>query len=460
MGNDIVFVGPSLPATEVVRLLPGATVRPPVQHGDLLRLDAEAGDRVFIIDGLFLQTAPVRHREILYLLERGVTVAGSSSMGALRAAELWPFGMRGVGEVFRLYREGIVTGDDEVAIVHGPPEEGYRALSEPMVNIRVTLAAAARNDVLTPVEADTLLELVRASPFPARTYRRLEREGRRLLGNAPLDRFITWAEDHAVDVKTEDARLMLRRAASGHPDLRPHGLSDEPIRNVHTHHMDRWRARLCGEWVQGRYVPDVEVIAALMLTHPGFPAAHRRRVLAELAGTAPDDGAAPKKALELARARGIAAVAAHDTPWLLDAELAVPDDEALTRTLVRAFGNVSDRALTLRIVPPELAIPPVLAAARAFLGEAQAINDTLPRIDQTRPGRRMRFRDEVIDRVFAELWGTAPAMLPAAVWDRGFSDLPAFRVAAEPMVAYLRTKGAPAFPVGAPIPGSGVPRDG
>src|ERR1700677_2021218 len=126
MATDYVFVGPSLPAPEVARLLPGCQVLPPVRHGDLLRLRPAAGDRVLIIDGLFLQSAPVRHKEILLLLSQGVTVAGSSSMGALRAAELWPYGMRGVGEVFRLHRDLIVTGDDEVAVIHCYDDERYR----------------------------------------------------------------------------------------------------------------------------------------------------------------------------------------------------------------------------------------------------------------------------------------------------------------------------------------------
>ena len=65
--------------------------------------------------GLFMLKAPVRHLEILALLADGVTVAGSSSMGALRAAELWRYGRRGVGEIFELFRSGVVVGDDEVA---------------------------------------------------------------------------------------------------------------------------------------------------------------------------------------------------------------------------------------------------------------------------------------------------------------------------------------------------------
>jgi hypothetical protein len=68
-----------------------------------LQLTVSAGDIVIIIDGLFYHTAPVRHKEILILLAQGVTVIGAASMGALRAAELHPYGMTGVGSIFDAY---------------------------------------------------------------------------------------------------------------------------------------------------------------------------------------------------------------------------------------------------------------------------------------------------------------------------------------------------------------------
>ena len=145
-----------------------------MRHGDLLSPDLGRGDQVLLIDGLFLQAASVRHREILCLLERGVTVAGSSSMGALRAAELWPYGMRGYGEIFRLYRDGEIDGDDEVAIVHGTREDGYRGYSEPLVNIRIALRDAAADGVLAAGQARLMAELATAMPFRSRSFRALE----------------------------------------------------------------------------------------------------------------------------------------------------------------------------------------------------------------------------------------------------------------------------------------------
>ncbi|MGW6513723.1 TfuA-like protein, partial [Streptomyces niveus] len=101
-----VYSGPTVPAVRVREVVPGAVTHPPVRHGDLMRLGAGPGDTVLIIDGLWHQSAPVRHKEILALLADGVAVVGAASMGALRAAELTPYGMVGVGRIFEDFRSG------------------------------------------------------------------------------------------------------------------------------------------------------------------------------------------------------------------------------------------------------------------------------------------------------------------------------------------------------------------
>lgn len=80
-------------------------------------------------------------KEILDLLHRGVHVWGASSMGALRAAELAPFGMRGFGRVFESYVQGEIEGDDEVAVLHAPEEMGYAVLTKSLVNVKYICAS-------------------------------------------------------------------------------------------------------------------------------------------------------------------------------------------------------------------------------------------------------------------------------------------------------------------------------
>src|SRR6185437_11071516 len=117
MSRVLIFTGPTLDEDTIEELLPNAEIYPPVAAGDLLRLPLLPGDLVAIVDGFYFQSASVRHKEILALLQRGVHVWGAGSMGALRAAELAPFGMRGFGAVFQAYCQGTIDGDDEVAVL-------------------------------------------------------------------------------------------------------------------------------------------------------------------------------------------------------------------------------------------------------------------------------------------------------------------------------------------------------
>ncbi len=139
--KTIVFVGPTLPAAEVAAALPDARVLPPAAVGDVLRASRRAR-RIALVDGYFEHTAAVWHKEILVALERGVHVFGAASMGALRAAELAVFGMRGVGRIYAAFAAGRLVADDEVAVAHLPAEHGFRPVSDALVNIRFGLAAA------------------------------------------------------------------------------------------------------------------------------------------------------------------------------------------------------------------------------------------------------------------------------------------------------------------------------
>ncbi len=111
----IVFAGPSVPRSEV-EAISGVEWRPPVSQGDVYRAAQTSPDVIAIIDGYFDGVPSVWHKEILWAMSCGIHVFGAGSMGALRAAELYPFGMRGVGEIFASFRDGILEDDDEVAV--------------------------------------------------------------------------------------------------------------------------------------------------------------------------------------------------------------------------------------------------------------------------------------------------------------------------------------------------------
>ncbi|MFO1050370.1 MAG: TfuA-like protein [Geminicoccaceae bacterium] len=202
----VVFAGPSVPADEIRARL-GAEILPPAALGDLLRV-ARAGARmVVLIDGVFERALPVWHKEILWALGQGVHVWGGASMGALRAAELHAFGMRGVGRIFEGYRDGTLEADDEVAVLHGPTEAGFAAVSEALVNVRATLAAAEAAAVLDCAQAEAALGAARAIHYRDRTWGAvLERLGP---AAAPLR---AWLPTGRVDRKRLDALELLEAA--------------------------------------------------------------------------------------------------------------------------------------------------------------------------------------------------------------------------------------------------------
>jgi hypothetical protein len=205
-----VFLGSTLEAT-AVRGVIDAVVLPPVQQGDVYRLTLRRPQAIGIVDGRFQDVPAVWHKEILWAITQGVPVYGSASMGALRAAELSVFGMRGVGWVFEAYRDGAIEDDDEVAVSHGSRDEGFAVRSEAMVNIRRTLAAAQLAGVVGAHTGAALADLVKAEFYPLRSYPLMLRLGRQVgLPTAELDALATWLPAHRVDQKRADAIAMLR----------------------------------------------------------------------------------------------------------------------------------------------------------------------------------------------------------------------------------------------------------
>ncbi|MDH3316026.1 MAG: TfuA-like protein [Gammaproteobacteria bacterium] len=205
-----VFIGPTLPVAQAREVL-DAEYLPPVRQGDVYRAVMRFGPQaVGIIDGYFHQVPSVWHKEILWAMAEGVHVFGSASMGALRAAELQPFGMHGVGEVFAGYRQRIIEDDDEVAVVHGPPETGFLAASEAMVNIRCTLTNAEGEGVIAAETRRALVSIAKALFYPRRSYSKvLERGAAEGLPAGELSALHGWLGHGRVDVKRNDALEML-----------------------------------------------------------------------------------------------------------------------------------------------------------------------------------------------------------------------------------------------------------
>ncbi|MGE5832246.1 MAG: TfuA-related McrA-glycine thioamidation protein [Methanomicrobiales archaeon] len=208
MRSAVVFLGPSLERGAARRIL-DADYRPPAARGDITRAAGEGARVIGLIDGVFFQESSVGHREILAAIKAGVRVVGASSMGALRASELHTLGMEGVGEVFRMYRDGILVSDDEVALAFDP--ESCTALSEPLVNIRATVARALDEGTIDRAAGEALLAAAVSLYYPDRTYPRVIGKAQGSVDPVSLARFSRWVETGAVDLKRMDAMRALER---------------------------------------------------------------------------------------------------------------------------------------------------------------------------------------------------------------------------------------------------------
>lgn len=195
----VVFLGPTLSHDDARDVL-DAEYRPPAAHGDVLRAALRRPRAIGLVDGVFERVPAVWHKEILFALSEGVHVYGAASMGALRAAELDAFGMRGVGTVFRAYAEGVLEDDDEVAVAHAGAEDGFRALSDAMVDVRATLAAALAAGVVCEETAEALVERIKATFYAERALvAALDR------ADEEHERLRAWLPDGRVERKREDA---------------------------------------------------------------------------------------------------------------------------------------------------------------------------------------------------------------------------------------------------------------
>ena len=210
MNEIYVFLGPTL-AEKDARAELDAVYLPPVSAGDVYRLWRRRPRAIGIVDGYFDRVPAVWHKEIMWVMERGVHVFGGAGLGALRAAELDSFGMHGVGWVYEAFRQETLDRDDEVAMRHATADDGYRPLSEAMVNIRRTLAAAQQQEIISAATAGILVTAGTALFYHDRTWPELLRAAEAARADtAELDALRRWLPAGRIDQQAADAVAMLR----------------------------------------------------------------------------------------------------------------------------------------------------------------------------------------------------------------------------------------------------------
>lgn len=220
----IAFVGPSV-GTEKKAAFPGVTWRGPVEAGDLLRLPLGRDMTICLIDGYFDHRPAVRHKEILLLLAGGARIVGAASIGALRAAEMDSLGVEGVGYIYRAYRDGLITGDDEVALAHGPEEWSWRPLSLPLVEVRAALCQAVRRRWLEAKDARHVRDAAGVIHYAERTWDAIGD----LLPAGLRERVHSAIPECSVPLKQLDAMAALSVALSARRSRPP---APAPVRTV------------------------------------------------------------------------------------------------------------------------------------------------------------------------------------------------------------------------------------
>lgn len=170
LGPEIaVYSGLTLTQSEVEAILPKVSFRGPIKQLDVLA-DIEDGYHIIvIIDGVFHHSPAVSPCEIMDALRRGLVVYGCSSMGALRAAELAPYGMRGVGEIFNWVRRDTSFRDDFPALAFAPVSDGAVQLSIPHVDLHFALERMRARGSLSSTDQELLEGISRALYYPDRT---------------------------------------------------------------------------------------------------------------------------------------------------------------------------------------------------------------------------------------------------------------------------------------------------
>lgn len=166
MNFPVIFLGPSCQRPRAVQVLHGI-YRPPARRGDLAQAVRDGAKTLVLIDGYLVYDYPPSPMEVYEVIQQGVKVVGSASLGALRAVELRYHGMIGVGWVYQRYLDGTIVADDEVVTTINPRTGA--ASSVPLVNIRFGIETLSDIGVMPERQGKELIKRFKDIYFEDRT---------------------------------------------------------------------------------------------------------------------------------------------------------------------------------------------------------------------------------------------------------------------------------------------------
>ena len=260
--RPIIFVGPSVSLDIAKRALFHADYRPPIKRGDLDSIPS--GTIVGIIDGVFGQTLAISPDEIRRALDRGVTVYGAASMGAMRAAEVR--GVIGVGQIFEMYSTGTIERDDEVALLFDP--HTYRPVTEPLINVRYAVERLVRSATLSRDAGNAIIKSCSQLHFSDRTYEAILQNSK-LAANVDGNDIIRLLRN--FNLKRDDAHFLLETIAeaTSRVDATPRSVAEpalvEAIEEIRANDQEHSNADIL-IWETGDRVHFSEIVQFLKVT--------------------------------------------------------------------------------------------------------------------------------------------------------------------------------------------------
>ena len=212
MNKPIVYLGPTLNREEASKIL-DADYRDPAKKGDFLRLSHTSDDKKYVgfIDGVFLHDYPPSPIEVYHLATRkNIELIGASSLGALRAVELEKFGMKGIGKIFQLFKNGILDADDEVAVTFVRDKNILQ--SEALIDIRFNLFLAYKKGIITNQTKKRSVKIAKNIYFPFRNYDDIIRLTQEQFPSIhdELENFRDYILKNRDSLKARDAKKLLR----------------------------------------------------------------------------------------------------------------------------------------------------------------------------------------------------------------------------------------------------------
>lgn len=212
MNKPIIYLGPTLSREEATKIL-DADYRDPAKKGDFLMLSRDTDEKKYVgfVDGVFLHDYPPSPIEVYHLATRkNIELIGAASLGALRAVELEKFGMKGIGKIFQLYKNGIINADDEVAVTF--VRENNILQSEAMIDIRFNLFLAYKKGIITNQTKRRFAKIAKDIYFPFRNYEdiiKLTQQQFPLIHNE-LESFRRYILKNRDSLKARDAIKLLK----------------------------------------------------------------------------------------------------------------------------------------------------------------------------------------------------------------------------------------------------------